>query len=320
MDSPPRRFISPNPSEDDDGDKRKAFLTAIIKALPIANVRVCVRKACKYADVTIAVTGEPPKEYSFLSSRDSDLKNMKPAAVRKICLDAALVHQEIKEDVLVSSPAHVIEKCLGKDEVEEMCEHFLRRAKSLLRKCGNTGKYSRVDSLPKVAAGIAKEIEDMLDILLERASLESTLSDSKKACLTTTTILVAACLAPCPAYNFLFPTIKQDHATQWDARVRLIMRKLTDKELLQMRRAGYDNKLLRLWKHVRRYNTKEAFPMDPYAITRWKELGQRPPPEPKIWPDFERKTMRYFAERTGGWDKAWDPVKRTNCFGYEVWV
>ncbi|EJT48411.1 hypothetical protein A1Q1_02543 [Trichosporon asahii var. asahii CBS 2479] len=321
MDTPPRRYLSIVPSEVSSDSKRVAFLTAIIKGLAIATVRGCVLSATKHTDV-VDVFGEDKDEMLWYSLRlhcEAQMKKMKHAAVRKICLDAALAHPDVEENVLVETPSHIIEKCLDDDEVEEMGEHFLRRAKFLLRKRGNTGKYSRMDSLPKVARGIAEEIESMLDTLLKRSSSTSLSSESKKACLSTTTILVAACLAPCPPYNYLYPYIKNDHAVKWNTRVRDVMKNLTDKELLQMRNAGYDDQLLRLWKHVRRYTTRVGM-VDRWAIVRYKELGQRPPPEPKIWPEFEKKTMRYFAARTGGWNKAWDPVKTINCFDYEIWV
>lgn len=325
MDSMPsspssRAFSSASPPKDYAQEKRKDFLTSIIEGLPIATVRDRVWWATIYADVVDAIAGDTPKwMYDIRESYDNRFKEIGPAAVRKICLDAALAHEEVEEDVLAEAPGHVIEKSLNMDEVEEMSKHFVRRANFLLKEKYKLAKFLRQDSHKKAATAIATEIEGMLDTLLKRASSKLTSSNSKKACLSTTTVLITACLAPCPPLDFMFLSVKEDHATQWSGRVRDVMRKLSDEELLQMRRTGYDDKLLFLWKRVRHYSTR-VLPLDRWAIIRFKELGEKPPPEPKIWPDFEKKTVRYFAERTGGWDKAWDPVKSHDIFGNEIWV
>ncbi|EJT48412.1 hypothetical protein A1Q1_02544 [Trichosporon asahii var. asahii CBS 2479] len=295
----------------------REFLAALVKGIAFDKVREALRWASQQWPENPAL----PKE------------GCRPMA--RLLLETALAHESLEKRVIGESPIKLIMACVPGGDFEEMCGHFVTRAEYL-----EGERLPRSDrTITRTAANsLGNAVDEMLCTMSEVLPSMETF-DAKAACLRSTTAILSILLARCNDNNRMETHLKWEYAARWKDHIRTTMAVMTDAELTRMRRTSYTDLLLSVRKSIAVFREREAAERlrqqhELEKLRQEQEQQQRqrqvdrdalreahpdyrpspsprppPPSQPNVyvmWPGFEEKTMVYFADRTGGWDEAWD--------------
>lgn len=254
---------------------------------------------------------------------------------RKVLLEAALVYEPLEKCVIGEAPTALVMASVPNGDFVDMCNYFATRIMYM-----EGEKFPRSDeSLTRMAANsLGTASVEMIGAMLQALPKLKTF-DAKAACLRSTTAIISTVLARCNDTTPMEHTLRSRYAIHWEGHIRTAMGKMTDAELTRMRRTSYPDLLLSVRKSIAVFREREAAERlrQQHELERLRQEQEqqqrqrqvdrdalreahpdyRPSPSPRppppsqpnvyvMWPGFEEKTMVYFADRTGGWDEAWD--------------
>lgn len=310
----------------------REFLAALVKGIAFDKVREALRWASQQWPENPALP--KGKIDPWIHGSQDDMKRA-VARWRDLLLETALAHESLEKRVIGESPIKLIMACVPGGDFEEMCGHFVTRAEYLegerLPRSDRTITRTAANSLGNAVDGMLCTMSEVLP------SMET--FDAKAACLRSTTAILSILLARCNDNNRMETHLKWEYAARWKDHIRTAMAVMTDAELTRMRRTSYTDLLLSVRKSIAVFREREAaerlrqqhelekLRQEQEQQQRQRQVDRdamreahpdyRPSPSPRpplpsqpnvpvMWPGFEEKTMIYFADRTGGWDEAWD--------------
>lgn len=303
----------------------RELLAALIKATPLGKVREALEWAATQwpEDQILAARGIPgsPSNNDGFDRRGTSTKAA--ARMRWTLVNAARQHEPLEERVVGEATAAQIMDSAPNADFADMCCCFERRARYL-----EGIRYPRSqDNLRKAIAWyIGDPADHMLSVMVD-ASHRLVTFHSKAVCLRSVTSVISIVLARCDDENQARANLKWKYASKWGDHIRTIMTTMSDAELTLLRRTKWIDLLLSIRQSIIAFRRREA--SEEQERQRQVEQQQQqwasrpplreahpdfrrlpsppptPPPTRRMWPDFEEKTMNYFATRTGGWDVAW---------------
>lgn len=334
------RTSSPTPDLNASRRRSRELLSALIKGLGLDKIRAALCWASQQWPEDPALRD---RELNLTMPESRHDTITAAARWRELLLNAALSHEPLQKRVIGEAPTKLIMASVPNGDFADMCDHFATRIaylererfprsnKELTRAAANSLGHSVSEMLcamsqplPRLETSDAKvaclrSTTDILSTVLARCndsdpmevalkwshatgwsgsirSIMEMMTDDELTRLRNSSYIDSLLSVRESLSIFRRREAAEARWREWEQQ----------QEQQEQQEQEEQERRLQQRQELERFTQREAHP--DYRPRPSPPL-QPPPPRPPLrimWPNFEAKTMIYFAERTGGWDAAWD--------------